>query len=199
LEKNLDEIHRTFPDTPIVISEYGWCACTDDRPEGDGKRIAVLREHTQLFRKKPYVAGLIFFCYNDYRTHIGDKGRGVMKQRVHGVVDLYGSRKRSFDQLREESSPLAELSITGDLRAVKARAVTRDRIPAYTLRDYTLRWVVYGYGNIPLERYETSLPDMAPGDHYETGLDFEEPRPWKIEVDVRRPDGQSVTSRTWVA
>ena len=32
-----------------------------------------------IFRERDYVAGLIFFCYNDYRTHIGDRGTGVMR------------------------------------------------------------------------------------------------------------------------
>ena len=27
-ERSLDEIHAAFPDKPIVISEYGYCACT---------------------------------------------------------------------------------------------------------------------------------------------------------------------------
>ncbi|HJY91707.1 MAG TPA: glycoside hydrolase family 2 TIM barrel-domain containing protein, partial [Candidatus Acidoferrum sp.] len=30
----LDKIHAAFPGKPIVISEYGYCACTTDRPEG---------------------------------------------------------------------------------------------------------------------------------------------------------------------
>lgn len=90
VRRNLEEIHRAFPDKPIVISEYGYCACTPERPEGDARRIEILRTHTGVCREKEYVGGLIFFCYNDYRTHIGDKGTGVMKQRIHGVVDLLG-------------------------------------------------------------------------------------------------------------
>src|SRR5664279_1724148 len=31
----------------------------------------------------------LFFCYNDYRTHVGDRGMGALQQRVHGVVDVY--------------------------------------------------------------------------------------------------------------
>ena len=30
----LDQIHVAFPGKPIVVSEYGYCACTPDRPEG---------------------------------------------------------------------------------------------------------------------------------------------------------------------
>lgn len=90
LDQLLDQIHAAFPDKPIVISEYGYCACTADRPEGDGHRIAVLASQNAVLRKKPFVSGAIFFCYNDYRTHVGDRGVGVVQQRVHGVVDLYG-------------------------------------------------------------------------------------------------------------
>ncbi len=100
LRRNLEEIHQAFSDKPIVISEYGWCACTPDRPEGDSRRIQVLRDHTRICRETKFVGGLIFFCYNDYRTHIGDKGTGVMKQRIHGVVDLFGSRTPSYLPLR---------------------------------------------------------------------------------------------------
>ncbi len=105
LRENLEAIHRAFPDKPIVISEYGYCACTADRPENDPRRIEILRTHNAVFRDCPWVAGLIFFDYNDYRTHIGDKGRGVLKQRVHGVVDVFGARKPSFEVLRRGIEP----------------------------------------------------------------------------------------------
>ncbi len=60
-----------------------------------------------MLRAHPAVAGMIFFDYNDYRTHVGDKGVGALQQRVHGVVDVFGRRKPSFAALREESSPVA--------------------------------------------------------------------------------------------
>ncbi|MCX6573692.1 MAG: hypothetical protein NTX99_06840, partial [Candidatus Aminicenantes bacterium] len=43
MRANLETIHRAFPDKPIVISEYGYCACTADRPENDPRRIEILR------------------------------------------------------------------------------------------------------------------------------------------------------------
>ena len=41
-------------------------------------------------------------------------GTGALKQRVHGVVDVYGRRKPSYDLLRSESSPIE--SLTADNR-----------------------------------------------------------------------------------
>src|SRR5216684_3528491 len=43
LAKHLDDLHAAFPGKPVVISEYGYCACTKDRPEGDGHRMEDLR------------------------------------------------------------------------------------------------------------------------------------------------------------
>jgi beta-glucuronidase len=200
MARNLDDIHRAFPEKPIVISEYGYCACTADRPEGDGRRIEVLRAHNAVFRKTDYVAGLIFFCYNDYRTHIGDKGTGVMKQRVHGVVDVYGARKPSWQALRAEASPVESMAVTGepgqqgDLR-VKVR--TWASVPCYTLRGYTVRTVVYGDGAIPVERVEAALPVLEPGQEATVRIQFQEKTPARVQVDLMRPTGFSAHTAEW--
>ena len=200
MARNLDDIHRAFPEKPIVISEYGYCACTADRPEGDGRRIEVLRAHNAVFRKTDYVAGLIFFCYNDYRTHIGDKGTGVMKQRVHGVVDVYGARKPSWQALRAEASPVESMAVTGepgqqgDLR-VTVR--TWASVPCYTLRGYTVRTVVYGDGAIPAERVEAALPVLEPGQEATVRIQFQEKTPARVQVDLMRPTGFSAHTAEW--
>jgi beta-glucuronidase len=187
LARYVDEVHRAFPTKPIVISEYGYCACTPDRPEGDDKRVSVLLGHDRVLRDRDYIAGLIFFCYNDYRTHVGDRGVGALKQRVHGVVDVYGSRKPSYDQLRRESSPIESLTLDGN----RVRLKTRATVPAYTLRGYKLRAVVYGYGDIPVERVEAPLPDLPPGAEHSVELALRETKPVRITVDVLRPTGFS--------
>ena len=197
LARNLDEIHQAFPGKAIVISEYGWCACTADRPEGDSSRARVLREHDAVFRERPWVAGLIFFCYNDYRTHVGDKGRGVMKQRVHGVVDVYGARKPSYEVLRSESSPVEFLHAKGRPAKLSVALATRTTVPAYVLRGYTLRAVAYGFGEIPIERLSTALPEMKPGQTAQHEFKFHEAGILRIQLDVLRPDGQSVSTGQW--
>ncbi len=197
LAKYLDEIHRGFPGKPLVISEYGYCACTPDRPEGDGKRIHVLLGHDEVFRRREYIAGLIFFCYNDYRTHVGDRGTGALKQRVHGVVDVYGERKPSYDDLRRESSPLQTLAVDGNPGELTVRLTSRSTVPSYTLRGYKLRALVYGYGNIPVERIETSLPDLAPGSEHSVMVKFAETRPVEVKLDVLRPTQFSAHTVVW--
>jgi beta-glucuronidase len=193
----LDEIHRVFPGKPLVISEYGYCACTADRPEGDGARVSVLLDHDKVFRQRDSVAGLIFFCYNDYRTHVGDRGVGALKQRVHGVVDVYGVRKPSFEALRVESSPLETFHVSGKPGELKVQLKTRTAAPAYALRGYALRAVVYGFGDIPVERFETKLPDLMPGGQTSAIVKFTDTRPVQVRLDVLRPAGSSVHTVVW--
>ncbi len=197
LARTLDALHAAFPNKPVVISEYGYCACTSERPEGDQKRVETLAGQDRVFRERDYVAGLIFFCYNDYRTQIGDRGLGVMRQRVHGVVDLYGDPKASYQTLREESSPIASIHVEGQPKTLTIQVRARAHVPAYRLRGYKLRGVYYGFGDIPVEQKEIDLPDLSPGQEVALTMAFTDAAPWRIEFDVLRPTGFSAYSQHW--
>jgi beta-galactosidase len=134
----LTRIRQAFPDKPIVVSEYGWCECQPSIPAGDEDRVKIVEEHTRVFRESGEVAGAIYFDYNDYRTLVGDKGTGAFSQRVHGVVDLYAERKPSFDALRQESSPIGELTLNASPDGFSLKIETRSVLPAYTLRGYSV-------------------------------------------------------------
>jgi beta-glucuronidase len=187
VRKNVEEIRKAFPRKMLVVSEYGYCECAPGREGGDKKRLEILREHNAIYREFDEVGGLIFFCYNDYRTHIGDKGLGVMKQRVHGVVDLYGARKPSFEELRRESSPIEALEIAEGKVTVR----TRKRIPAHKLQGYKVRWTVYGFGDLPMEQKEAPLPALVPGESATVAVSYEIKDAQRVQYDVMRPTGFS--------
>ena len=197
VRKNLEAIHRAFPSKPIVISEYGYCECAPDRTGGDTRRIEILKSHTDVYREFDYVAGAIFFDYNDYRTHVGDKGTSALKQRVHGVVDLLGNRKRSFEALRNQASPFEELTLVVTGRWVTATMQPRDTLPSYTLGGYTMRCIVYGFDDLPMEQLFVALPKLAPGKGIIQEVAFEERTPKRIRVDLLRPTGFSAITAWW--
>jgi beta-galactosidase len=198
VRQHLDQLHAAFPGKPIVISEYGYCACTPDRPEGDDKRREILRTHNEAIRSRDFVGGAIFFCYNDYRTHVGDRGAGALQQRVHGVVDVYGEQKPSYALLREQSSPVAALTIEHQLNKFRLLLRTRSDLPAYRLRGYLLRGVFYGEGNIPVEPQEVEIPEVEPGGGAKLDLAFNQTEaPLRIRFDVMRPTGFSAYSIDW--
>ena len=198
LAKHLDDLHAAFPGKPVVISEYGYCACTKDRPEGDEHRMEGLRSHDAVFRSKDFVAGAIFFCYNDYRSHVGYSGVGALKQNVHGVVDLWGALKASYDVLRRESSPVESLSAENHENAFHLQLKTRHDVPMYTLRGYKLRGIFYGEGDVPVERQEVELPEIVSGGEISVDLTFSQSGvPLRVTFDVLRPTGFSACSRNW--
>ena len=198
LAKHLDDLHAAFPGKAIVISEYGYCACTEDRPEGDQHRMEVLRSHDAVFRSKDFVAGAIFFCYNDYRTHVGYSGVGALKQNVHGVVDLCGAQKASYEALRHELSPVESLTVENHLNAFQLRLKTRHDVPTYILRGYKLRGTFCGEGDIPIEQHEVELPEIAAGRETTVDLTFSQSgRPLRVKFDILRPTCFSAYSRNW--
>jgi beta-glucuronidase len=195
---NLQQIHEAFPQKPVVISEYGYCECAPGRLGGDARRIEIMRDHTQACREFDFVAGTIFFDYNDYRTHIGDKGVGPLKQRVHGVVDLYGNRKRSFEALHQEASPVESLQLAGGEGSLSAIVTTRKTLPAYTLEGYTLHWIIFGFDDLPMEEGSAALPKLSPGQQATVRIEFQEKHPTRVRVDVMRPTGFSAAT-AWVS
>ena len=196
--KYLDAVHTAFPDKPVIISEYGYCACVAERPEDDARRIDILRTHDAVFRSKDYVAGAIFFCYNDYRSQAGFSGVGALQQNIHGIVDVFGARKPSFEALREESSPIVSLSVENYSNTFRILLKTRNDLPAYTLLGYRLRGVSYSEAGIPLDRQEIALPDLPPGSEAHAELAFRQPEtPVRVQFEVLRPTRFSVYSQHW--
>ena len=206
VEANLKRIHDALSTKTVVVSEYGLCECTPKNPVGDPRRIEILRTHTDGYRKAPWVAGSIFFDYNDYRTHIGDKGQGEFRQRVHGVVDLFGRRKPSWEALRRECSPIKSLTVadpapTSPTTRALVEIVTRrleDDFPSYTLRGYQLVWIAYNDLGQPIGTGRRVLKDLPPGTRQIETIEWPTFEPLRsVRVEVFRPTGYSVIDAEW--
>jgi beta-glucuronidase len=188
----LQRIRDAFPSKPVVISEYGWCECQPSILPGDDNRVDIVNSHTEVFREFPNVAGAIYFCYNDYRTLVGDKGTGAMSQRVHGVVDLYAHRKPSFAALRTQASPIEQLSLLPSTDGLYRLVIkTRKQMPSFTLRGYRARWVVFGYDDLPMHGIVSQLPELHPGESHTIQATFPIQDTRRIVVDILRPTGFS--------
>jgi beta-galactosidase len=201
LKANLEMLEKAFPEKSVVISEYGLCECRPSLPVGDARRIEMMQSHTQAYREASQVAGAIYFSYNDYRTHIGDKLTKAFRQRVHGVVDVFGNRKESWEVLRRESSPIKKLSINAEGGEFNIEILTRsleNDMPAYTLRDYLLVWTSYDEQGLPVEADNVRLAELAPGTKHAEAIGTANPEVRKIKAEVFRPTGYSVLDTEWV-
>ena len=197
MRRTLEQLHRAYPAKPIVISEYGYCACRPPWPEDDARRAAILTSHDAIFRECDYVAALIFFCYADYRTHIGDTGTGALKQRVHGVVDLLGRRKAAWEPLRREMSPIESLEVGGTPASLRIGMRSRGTVPAHVLEGYAVRAIAFSTHGVPIEQHRVPLAPLEPGRSTTVTLAFQQTDIARIEVHVMRPTGWSALSAAW--
>jgi Glycosyl hydrolases family 2, TIM barrel domain/Glycosyl hydrolases family 2 len=108
----------------------------------DRQRQQLIREQLLVFRSRPFIAGVIFFTYQDYRTP-----NGLMM----GVVDAQRQRRGSWAVLREAYAPavLDAIHVSpasgGTQRAtmvLRVRGPVEHDLPAYTLQGYRLTWAV---------------------------------------------------------
>jgi beta-glucuronidase len=219
----LDAIHATWPDKPVIISEYGFAShwerlhaparaeqsqyyaipseVPSDSEAADRPRQRLIREQMTVFRRKPFIAGAIFWTYQDYRTPNG---------LVMGVVDKQRRRRGSWAVMRETYAPAVFDAVQvspasgGTQRAtvtLRARGPVDRDLPAYTLAGYRLEWMVAAAGGQPiLAQGVLPLPSLAPGTTWSGNLDWAVPAAdsW-LTLRLRRPTGSAVLEHTYDA
>jgi hypothetical protein len=88
--------------------------------------------------------------------------------------------------------------VENHLNAFKLRLKTRRDVPMYSLWGYKLRGIFYGEGNVPVERQEVHLPEIASGTETTVDLTFSQSGvPLQVRFDVLRPAGFSAYSWNW--
>jgi len=133
----LDKIAKEYPNKPLTISEWGLCEPV--HKGGDPRRIKELVRQIAIYGSKPYVAGAIYFCLNDYRTQMGEDNTYSYPQRVHGVCDIKLNTKPSYDTLKVVSSPVIVKGVVQ--KGGKAEITLRgnEGLPSYIVRNYVIK------------------------------------------------------------
>lgn len=133
----LDRMIGEYPGKPMTISEWGLCD-PPQREEGDVRRAREMEQQLEIYGSKPYVAGAIYFCLNDYRTQRSvDYSKGY-PIRDHGVCDGYQNPKKSYETLKKISSPVDVKAIEKTSGKILITLRGKTGIPSYVLRNYTL-------------------------------------------------------------
>lgn len=132
----INEIRNDFPNRALFITENG--LCEPRFKGGDLRRISDLYFHFKEWEKHPWIVGAIYFSLNDYRSQMGKFGKGKYKQQIHGVCDMYGTPKLSYNVCKELFSPVAssEEWISDDCLLIKVQC--KSLLPSYTIEKYKL-------------------------------------------------------------
>ncbi|HWS99756.1 MAG TPA: glycoside hydrolase family 2 TIM barrel-domain containing protein [Pyrinomonadaceae bacterium] len=170
LPETIERVGRMFPDKMIVISEFGAARMfARDKEKGDELRRRIMRDQMALFSKHDFIGGLVFWCYQDYKSHRNlrpgmDSGFVEM-----GVVDENRQRYPSFNLWKElnaparvkvDWNPLTTYTSPAGFRATIERRGPEE-IPSYALRGYRLAWEVFDYNDQRVAGGEQELPEVG--------------------------------------
>ncbi|WP_150271406.1 glycoside hydrolase family 2 protein [Paenibacillus tepidiphilus] len=193
MDETVQRMIAAYPDKPIVVSEFGLCEPAFSG--GDERRREQLLEKMDIYRKIPNIAGMIYFNLNDYRTQMGEEGEGRLRQRVHGVTDLYGNEKPSYRLLQEVSAPVrleVVHSGSGSARILLCRVTCSHELPAYSVAGYRLLLsVAESEGENSFE-----IPPLAPGEQTEIAVETQG-LSGRVHAEIRRPGGFQVLEQ-WI-
>ena len=173
-----EQIGPALDGRPLFITEYG--LCEPAFVGGDRRRTDDMLYHIKEWARQDFVTGYIYFCLEDYRTQMGEEGRGRHRIRRHGITDYCHQPKPSYYVLRDLMCPV-EIDKVQPSTAVRdkqslagvwqARADdntlivginVKNSIPLYILRGYTLQYV-----DANGQSQSIALPTMFPGQRYD--------------------------------
>jgi beta-glucuronidase len=169
LPASLDQVDRLFPNKMVIISEFGLPGIfAKDAEEADQMRVKIIKEQMPELARRDWIAGAIFWCYQDYKSRRNLRP-GLEEGYVdHGLVDQYRQRRPSYYVWKEMNTPA---SLTGGFErptdnapgaftaTVQANAV--QRLPSYPLHDYRLEWDVRDENNKIVASGAEALRDLA--------------------------------------
>jgi beta-glucuronidase len=200
----LDRVGRMFPEKMVVISEFGLAGpFAPDTAQADALRVGVIESQLAEFEKHDFVAGAIFWCYQDYKSH-RNLWPGLTTDWVEmGLVDENRQRLPSYAVWKERTSP-ARLDLawtrsdgsrpTG-FRATVGRRPP-DALPSYELRGYRLEWEARDHDGILLGSAGAGLPVIGSPATVEGSWPASSSREVRLTVRVLRPTGFVAAERT---
>jgi len=220
----LERIHELWPEKVVIISEYGleagwtedwWMGPSSQYESEDyyyiapgtpphseevyAQRRQVILDQMEIFRSHSFVAGAIFWTYQDYRS---------LTEFRMGIVDMDRNCTPVWDVIREQYAPILIDGVMfsnladdrqGAVVSLHTRGPVDEDMPAYTLRQYYLHWAVTSPdGEMTHADGEISLPTLAPGDTWLGDIEWLAPGgDYVLKLSVFRPTGFSVLEQTY--
>ena len=143
----LDFIDRAYPDKMVIISEFGYPGVfSPDAASADKARSQNLVQQMDAFQRRSFIGGVIFWTYQDYKSH-----RNLWPGRTegyvdHGVVDENRQRKPSYFVYESRNRPLSvttQWRVGSDgLRGFQATVAGYPiaHLPSYPMHGYVAHW-----------------------------------------------------------
>lgn len=169
LPASLDKVDQLFPGKMVIISEFGLPGVFGrDAEDADRMRVKIIQEQIPELARRDWIAGAIFWCYQDYKSHRNLRP-GLDEGYVdHGLVDEYRQRRPSYYVWKEMNTPASlkgRFEQAGDDLPTSFTATVQanpmDQLPSYPLRDYRLEWYIRDGNSKIIASGAQALPDLS--------------------------------------
>jgi beta-glucuronidase len=205
LPETLERVGKLFPDKMIVVSEFGAAGTfAPDLPAADDLRRQIMRDQIALFSKYDFIGGVVFWCYQDYKSHRNLRP-GLRQGFVEmGLVDEDRQRRPSYFLWRELNAPatialswnpLTTYTPPAGFRATIARRGEAE-IPSYELRGYRAVWEAWDDDDLRIGGGEQMLPDIGAASTVEAAWQVPTTKSVRLVVRLYRPTGFLATEQT---
>lgn len=197
VEPWLDFVDRTYPDKMVIISEFGYPGVfSRDSASADKARAENLLQQMDAFQRRSFIAGAIFWTYQDYKSH-RNLWPGQTEGYVdHGLVDENRQRRPSYAIYESRNQPLSVATQwdvdAGGLRGFHATVsgYSTAHLPSYPMPGYVAHWHAIDDRGHELARGDEVLRDLAQPARFEgTWSTAGKGAAVHLAVDITRPDG----------
>jgi beta-galactosidase/beta-glucuronidase len=145
-----DHIEKGYPDKMVIVSEFGTPGIYATSPEtADIVRAQIIHKQLAEFARRDWIAGALFWCYQDYHSFHNLRPGQEDDFVDHGLVDKNRQRKPSYYAWQEENAPahiVARWKV--DSKGVpigidmEIRRKAENELPSYDLENYRAEWIV---------------------------------------------------------
>ena len=169
LPASLDKVDRLFPGKMVIVSEFGLPGIFGkDAEQADRMRVKIIEDQIPEMARRDWIAGAIFWCYQDYKSRRNLRP-GLEEGYVdHGLVDEYRQRRPSYYVWKEMNTPASldgkfgQASDAGPMNfTANVHANTVERLPSFPLHDYRLEWDVRDENNKIIASGAEPIPDLT--------------------------------------
>ncbi len=164
----LDFMDRAYPDKMVIISEFGYPGVfSPDAAAADKARSENLLQQMDAFQRRSFIGGVIFWTYQDYKSHRNLRPGQTEGYVDHGVVDENRQRKPSYYVYESRNRPLSVTTqwqfgndgLRGFEATITGQASTQ--LPSYPIQGYVAHWQALDDRGHELAHGEQRLADLA--------------------------------------
>jgi len=190
-------IEKGYPGKMVIVSEFGTPGLyATNSTTADVVRVQIIHKQMAAFAQHDWIAGVLFWCYQDYHSFHNLRPGQEDDYVDHGLVDKNRQRRPSYYAWQEENAPAhVEVRWKFDGKGVPIGfdAVVQRRpeteLPSYDLKNYRLEWELLDQAGKKLASARQEITSVAAPEAVSTNWNAGDTKILHLALRLYRPTG----------